>query len=171
MKKILSFIALSITFLSFWFAVNSAYAHTIAGDKDKTVTAEDAIKVRVTEKIPGANCGRHIHGDSSVAVTQDTVNRVDPEATGSYTYECEVKKGFWQITLMLGNMIKYFTFIASLWGVLFIVINGILYSMGGIDSGWKDEAKKRITKTLIGLAILLLSWVILNAIAPWIYTI
>ena len=169
MKKILNFIALSLTLLSLWFIGNIAVAHTIGWDKDKTTTAQDAIKVRVTEKIPGANCGRHIHGNSSTPVTNDTVN--SRSGTGSYTYECEVKKGFWQITLMLGNMIKYFTFIASLWGVLFIVINGILYSMGGIDSGWKDEAKKRITKTLVGLAILLLSWVILNAIAPWIYTI
>ena len=169
MKKILSFIALSLTLLSLWFIGNIAVAHTIAWDKDKTTTAQDAIKVRVTEKIPGANCGRHIHGRSDTTIDSSNVNST--EWSGSYTYECEVKKGFWQITIMLGNMIKYFTFIASLWGVLFIVINGILYSMGGIDSGWKDEAKKRITKTLVGLAILLLSWVILNAIAPWIYTI
>lgn len=110
------------------------------------------IKVTTTAEIPWANC-------------------VEQTWDNKWTWECEVKKGFWQITIMLGNIIKYFTFLAGLGWVLFIVINGILYSMGGIDSGWKDEAKKRITKTLIGLAILLLSWVILNAIAPWIYTI
>jgi hypothetical protein len=29
------------------------------------------------------------------------------------------------------------------------VINGILYSMSGMDAGMKDEAKKRISKPLI----------------------
>ena len=140
MKKILGFIALSFIILSFWFTINTAYANTWSG-----------ITVVTTAEIPGAKC---------IEQTWDK----------KWTWECTVQKGFWQITLMLGNMIKYFTFIAGLWGVLFIVINGILYSMGGIDSGWKDEAKKRIVKTLTGLAILLLSWVILNAIAPWIYT-
>jgi len=111
-----------------------------------TYAAEETISVEVTEEIPGANC-----------------------TTTDWKTTCEIEKWFGSITAMLGNIIKYFTFLAGLWGVLFIVINGILYSMGWIDSGWKDEAKKRITKTLIGLAILLLSWVILNAIAPWIY--
>ena len=66
-------------------------------------------------------------------------------------------------------MIKYFTYIASLAAVLFIVINGLLYSMAGINDGLKTGAKERIMKTLIGLIILLLSGVILNAIAPWVY--
>jgi len=140
MNKILSLIALSLCLVSFWFVVNSTYA-------------AEGIKVTTTAEIPWANCEEW---------KKDSNGKV-------LTYDCTVKKGFWQITLMLGQIIKYFTFLASLWGVLFIVINGILYSMGWIDGGWKDEAKKRITKTLIGLAILLLSWVILNAIAPWIY--
>lgn len=66
-------------------------------------------------------------------------------------------------------MIKYFTYIAALAAVLFIVVNGILYSMSGIDEGLQSAAKERIIKTLIGLAVLMLSGVILNAIAPWIY--
>lgn len=70
---------------------------------------------------------------------------------------------------IIGEMIKYATFLAGLAGVLFIVVNGILYSMSGMDAGMKEEAKKRITKTLLGLIVLLLSGFILNAIAPWIY--
>lgn len=50
---------------------------------------------------------------------------------------------------IIGSMIRYATFLASLAGVLFIVINGILYSMSGMDAGLKDEAKKRIVKTLL----------------------
>jgi len=41
--------------------------------------------------------------------------------------------------------------------------------MAGLDDSLKSSAKERIVKTLIGLVILMLSGVILNAIAPWIY--
>ena len=158
MKKILSLLTLSLILISFWLVVQQSHAD----DTPPTTSADSwAITVVTTAEIPGANCEWPNYREDSDG------NKIKNTAT----WNCKVEKGFGQITLMLGNMIKYFTFIAGLWGVLFIVINGILYSMGGIDSGWKDEAKKRITKTLIGLAILLLSWVILNAIAPWIYTI
>ena len=158
MKKILSLLTLSLILISFWLVVQQSHAD----DTPPTTSADSwAITVVTTAEIPGANCKwPNYRKDSDGNNIKNTA-----------TWNCQVEKGFGQITLMLWNMIKYFTFIAGLWGVLFIVINGILYSMGGIDSGWKDEAKKRITKTLIGLAILLLSWVILNAIAPWIYTI
>jgi hypothetical protein len=82
-----------------------------------------------------------------------------------------VKNTFGSVMSVVGNMINYATFIAGLAGVLFIVINGILYSMSGMDAGMKDEAKKRIVKTLLGLVVLLLSGLILNAIAPWVYVV
>lgn len=105
-----------------------------------------AIKVVVTEKIPWLEC----------------------TASGSTT-SCDVWVGFaWVLTIMWW-IIKYFTFLAALWGVLFIVINGLKYSMSWLDQGLKDEAKKNIVWTLIGLILLLLSWFILNIIAPWVY--
>ncbi len=113
-----------------------------------TVWQVDAVSIEVTEKVPGANCSN----------------------AGDWIYSCDPGRGFSSVTSVLGDMIKYFTYIAALSAVLFIVINGILYSMSGIDTGLKDGAKKRIMKTLIGLIILLLAGVILNAIAPWIYT-
>lgn len=79
-------------------------------------------------------------------------------------YECTIKPGFWSVQKMLAWIIKYFTFIAWIGWVLFLVINGIMYSM------WdKEEAKKRIIKTLTWLIVLFCSWVILNLVAPWIY--
>jgi magnesium-transporting ATPase (P-type) len=79
-------------------------------------------------------------------------------------YKCTIEPGFWSVQKMLAWIIKYFTFLAWIGWVLFLVINGIMYSM------WdKEEAKKRIIKTLTGLIILFSSWVILNLVAPWIY--
>jgi len=83
--------------------------------------------------------------------------------------KCEVEKKWWSLKWMLSETVKYITFIASLWAVLFIVINWIMYSMSWMDSWMKDAAKKRISKTLIWLILLLMSWVLLNMIAPWIY--
>lgn len=108
------------------------------------------VEVQVTEAIPGVCDGT-------------------PDSDGVIT--CRVESGFGSVMTLFWAMIKYFTMIAALWSVLFIVINGVLYSMAGINDGLKTGAKDRIIKTLIGLILLLLSWVILNAIAPWIYTV
>ena len=118
--------------------------------------AADWVKVTVTEEIPGAGCN---------SITSDA----DIKAWKTEMYECTIKKWFGSVIEMMWNIIKYFTFIASLWSVLFIIINGILYSMWGAEPSMKDDAKKRIMWTLTWLALLLLSWVILNMVAPWIY--
>lgn len=107
-----------------------------------------AASIDVTEKIPGANCN---------------------EWNGDGTYTCNPGRGFTGVMSTIGAMIKYFTYIALLASVLFIVINGILYSMAWVNDSLKTGAKDRIVKTLIGLVILLLSGVILNAVAPWVY--
>jgi len=109
-----------------------------------------AISIEVTEPIPGAWCVKWGADDSEL-------------------YTCYIQNGFWGVTWVIGAMIKYFTYIASLAAVLFIVINGILYSMAGINDSLKSWAKERITKTLIWLIILMISWLILNAVAPWVY--
>ena len=110
----------------------------------------------------------------STNAVEVTVTEWVPWCTGSTvttdgTYKCNVEKWFGSITRILWEIIKYATFIAWLGAVLFIVINGILYSMSWLNTGLKDEAKKRITKTLLWLVVLMLSWLILNMIAPWIY--
>ena len=83
---------------------------------------------------------------------------------------CEFDTWVQAIVKLLGWIIKYFTFIVWLLAVLFIIVNWIMYSMRWVDQTLKDEAKKRIKKTLFWIIILLMSWVILNFIAPWVYT-
>ena len=112
------------------------------------------IKVIVTEKIPWANCNE---------------SWWKAKEWETQMYECTVKKWFKSVIIMMWKVIKYFTYIASLWGVLFIIVNGIMYSMWWAEPSLKDEAKKRIVWTLVWLVLLFLSWVILNMIAPWIY--
>lgn len=111
----------------------------------------DAVTIEVTEPVPGWNCSPSM------------------EEWKRWIYSCNVPKWFTGVMNMAGEMIRYFTYITALACVLFIVINGVLYSMAWINDSLKTWAKDRITKTLIGLVILMLSWVILNVLAPWIY--
>lgn len=144
MKKI---ILLSIfVIMSLWF---NNYTHA---DENKK-----PIKVKVTEKMPWMDC----------PWDWKLVDENNPD--WDKIYECNVKSGFWSVQLMIAGIIKYFTFIAGIAGVLFLVINGVMYSMGWMDPWMKDEAKKRISKTLIWLILLFCSWILLNIIAPWIY--
>jgi len=143
MKKIIITLALIISIL---FQVEYSFA-----------SWSWTVKVRTTEKIPGVVC--------------NPVKK-DGSTTWEYypnLYDCEVEKWATQIVKMLWNIIKYFTYIAALSWVLFIVYNWILYSMWWADQSLKDDAKKRITATLIWLTLLLLSGPILQMIAPWIY--
>ena len=144
MKKI---ILLSILIISI-LGITNTYAE---GDEAKP------IKVQVTEKMPWMT-------ECYVTWKSETDTKAVADTSKWETYTCKVEPGFWSVQTMLGGIVKYFTFIAGIAGVLFLVINGIMYSM------WdKEEAKKRITKTLVGLIILFSSWVILNIVAPWIY--
>jgi len=121
------------------------------------VNAWDTVTIRTTEKVPWVNC--------------QPVPKKDwmPWEVYPNLYDCEVEKWVWQIVSMLWQIIKYFTYIALLSWVLFIVYNWILYSMWWADQSLKDDSKKRIIWTLIWLILLLLSWPILQLIAPWIY--
>ena len=149
MKKIILFSIFIIT--SLWFG--NAYA--------EEWTKAKKISVQVTEKMPWMT-GCYLTGTKL-----DTTTVADSSKWQTYT--CTIEAGFGSVQLMLSGMIKYFTFIAGIAGVLFLVINGIMYSMWGMDPGMKDEAKKRISKTLVWLIVLFSSGVILNLVAPWIY--
>lgn len=113
-----------------------------------SIYAESGIIVEVTEKIPWANCS-------------------GPTWTWSM-YKCEVQKWFWTVVNMIWNIIQYFTYIAWLWSVLYLIINWIIYSMSWLAES-KEDAKKRIKDNLVWIVLLLLSWPILYMIAPWIY--
>lgn len=139
MKKNIINILLIFTLLFWVISINNTYA---AEEK------KEGIQVKVTEKIPGAGCW---------------------ERWDDGLYTCTVKPWMWSIIEIMWKMIKFFTYLAWLWAVLFIVGNWIMYSMWWADPSLKDDAKKRIVATLIWIVLLLLSWVILNLIAPWIY--
>ena len=66
--------------------------------------------------------------------------------------------------------IKYFSQVfiglAGTLSVIFVMIGGYTYVLGADDK--KEEAKKTITYALIGLAVTLLAWIIVDIILPFI---
>lgn len=86
-----------------------------------------------------------------------------------WSYECSITTWFSSVKEWLWQIVKYLTFMTWLAWVLYIIINWIMLSMAWLDQNMEKSAKDNIKKTLIWLIILLLSWLILNFIAPWIY--
>jgi hypothetical protein len=148
MKKILS-----IFIICFWLFSTVWVSNTYANDENKV------IKVSTSEKVPWANCECSVKGQEwEKNCTWDV-----------HKYQCNVKTWFGGFLGFMKDALKYITFITWLVGVLYIVVNGILYSTWGIDPSMMDTAKKRIIWTLLGLVLLLLSGPLLTLIAPWIY--
>nr|MDD3720161.1 hypothetical protein [Candidatus Gracilibacteria bacterium] len=140
MRKLLLILSIP-TLLLINFGITNA-----EGETPTTLTIE------VTEQVPGAKCDT------------GSIN-----SSGTKIYKCTVERGFGTVKSTIGAIIKYFTYITGLAGVLYIIINGIMLSMSGLEQSMKETAKKHIQKVLIGLVLLLLSGVLLNLIAPWIY--
>lgn len=80
------------------------------------------------------------------------------------------KGGTGMIEGYIGMMYKWGVGIVGIIAVLVITISGIQISVAGGESGTIDEAKKRITKSLVGIAVLLLSSLILYTINPNFFT-
>lgn len=76
------------------------------------------------------------------------------------------KGGTTMIESYIGLMYKWSVGIAGIIAVVVIIFSGIQISASGSDNDGITEAKKRIGKSLLGLAILLLSGLILYTVNP-----
>lgn len=84
-------------------------------------------------------------------------------------YKCTIEPWFWSIQKSIWKIIQYLTFIAWLAWVLYIIFNWIMLSMAWLDQEKEKSAKDHVKKALLWLVLLLLSWALLNFIAPWVY--
>lgn len=80
------------------------------------------------------------------------------------------KGGASMIEGYIGTMYKWGVSIVGIIAVLVITISGIQIAVAGGESAAIDEAKKRIMKSFIGIAVLLLSSLILYTINPNFFT-
>ncbi len=148
MKKL--FIKITLFLCLVWAGLLPLFQELYAADEKNTIL--------VLEKIPWAKC------EEVEKENQKSFNGIK-----TITYKCEVERGFGSIMKVMQSIIKYFTFIAGLFAVLSIVVGGIMYSMSWIGEWMKTAAKGFIVMVLQWLVLLLLSGLILNLIAPYIY--
>lgn len=72
---------------------------------------------------------------------------------------CNVTLGGVVITAL--NTVIFVAFVAAL---IFLIIGGIKWIMSGGDKEGANKAKETVTSALIGLAVVLGSWVLINVI-------
>ncbi len=69
------------------------------------------------------------------------------------------------LILFFSNMIKIATVIAGLWVFINIIMAGMTYISAAGDSGTPDKVKDQILHSVIGLAIIVLSYLIIALIS------
>ncbi|HBB44115.1 MAG: hypothetical protein UW27_C0007G0016 [Parcubacteria group bacterium GW2011_GWA1_44_13] len=72
----------------------------------------------------------------------------------------------YNLSSYLSGMIKLLIALGGALAVLFAIIGGVQYVVAGISPDAKSGAKERVTMALIGLAIILTSYLLLNSINP-----
>lgn len=70
---------------------------------------------------------------------------------------CDIVVGFVDVA-------NYGMYIAGIFGLVAIVAGGVMYTVSGGDSGLSGMGKEAIKKALIGISVVLLSWVIVNSL-------
>lgn len=147
MKKIIFyFVFLLLLFFPNFFVNAEDWA-----SEEKTVT------LITNEKLPWVRC------EEIETANKDWKNVIKQ-------YKCYLKTSSSSIISIFWSVIKWFSYIAWLIGVVFLVYGWILYSLSGISWDLNTKAKEKITQVLIWIVFLLLTWTILVLIAPWVYS-
>lgn len=63
---------------------------------------------------------------------------------------------------LLGNVVVLIFIIAALLAFIFLIIGGVRWILSGGEKDGVDKAKKTITAAIIGLAVVFLSFIIIN---------
>lgn len=80
------------------------------------------------------------------------------------------KGGTYLIEGYIGTIYRWAAGVVGIIAVLVIIISGVQIALGGGDTEAVSSAKGRIVKSLVGLAVLFLSGLILNTINPNFFT-
>ena len=148
MKKLFSVLILIAVFLS---VSSLAYAQgTILPGTDQSVTACTNVLKQYYELTPEKL-------DQGISTGQISVNEILP---------CAVKTGnieLWMIPHFIMYMVETVLGLAGLVAVLFMVIGGYQYAIGGMTEE-RDKGKKTIMYALGGMVVAMLAWAIVNLI-------
>lgn len=105
--------------------------------------------------------------ERDTALGEEEKKRDDNSQERDNLLGCAIKTGKVSLAMIpyfITYIINFLLSLSGLISVLFIVIGGYQYVYGGLGEGSKDKAKKTITHALMGLAIAILAWSIVNVI-------
>ncbi len=68
------------------------------------------------------------------------------------------------VDVIIGSVINLLLFVAFIIALVFLIIGGIKWMMSGGDKEGSGKAKETVTSALIGLAVVLGAWVLVNIV-------
>lgn len=68
------------------------------------------------------------------------------------------------VVTVIGKIIRLLLFVSGAIAVLFLIIGGFWYLTSAGNQEWADKGRKTIINAIIGLVIIILSYVIVNSI-------
>lgn len=129
----------------------------------KTETVEDVEKTIYVKKMPEEKVVAALKDDGAF---ESFVKEGDRRDQISKALGCAVKLGrirLFMVPLFITFIIQFLLGIAGLVAVLFVVIGGYHYVVGGLIED-KEKGKKTIQHALIGLIVALSAWMVINFI-------
>jgi len=100
---------------------------------------------------------------SLLAVAADVFGTVAPPP-GVWQYDAASPSKFGLI-LFLSNMIRLAALFAGLWVFANLILAGLMYVTGAGESGMPDKVKDKVLHSVIGLAIIVLSVLVIALIS------
>jgi hypothetical protein len=175
---------------------NQAYQDRLKAQQDgaNSSSLKDYVVVIAEEPLGAgdgkfsANCARKIEcsdGVFSPASSEKirscfsqytTVSECTPSSTDEGQTTCEIVQiyvapvGTSLLYSYVGQIYRYVAFIGSLIAVFIIIIAGVMWTSAGGNSETVSNAKAMMTRSLVGLAVLFLSALILYTINPNFFT-
>lgn len=68
------------------------------------------------------------------------------------------------VDVIIGSVVNLLLFVAFIVALVFLIIGGIKWMMSGGDKEGSGKAKETVTSALIGLAVVLGAWVLVNIV-------
>jgi hypothetical protein len=147
------------------------YGDTELGKKAKERAKEDVIKLQQGESIEETEAERTIR-ESRERDTQKQIIKLQKKATEQdkefvplETIPGVIEGGNTDLNQFFNGLFKFGIIIAGFLAVVMIAVGGIQYMSTDAIHG-KSEGRERITYALMGLLLILFSWILLNTVNP-----
>ena len=138
--------------------LQTAFAGDVSGVELSTLLPQGTIPVADCQtKLKDIEIGAKAPADVFKALSQPDRNNI---------LSCAIQTGkihMWMIPYYMVYEIQFLIGISGLVAILFLVIGGFQYILGGVSEA-KDKGKKTIQTAITGLVIVLVAWAVVNLV-------